>query len=40
MKDYHDDFFASLQNETLNKINELVKKRSEIQLKSKHLITI
>lgn len=31
IKDYHDDYFASLQRETLNKIGELTKERTELQ---------
>lgn len=31
IKDYHDDYFTSLQKETLNKIGELTKERTELQ---------
>lgn len=31
IKDYHDDYFVSLQKETLNKIGELTKERTELQ---------
>lgn len=31
IKDYHDDYFTSLQKETLNKIGELTKERAELQ---------
>lgn len=33
IKDFHDDFFSSLQKETLNQINELIKERTELQNK-------
>lgn len=33
IKDFHDDFFSSLQRETLNQINALIKDRTEIQNK-------
>lgn len=31
IKDYHDDYFTSLQKETLNRISELTKERTELQ---------
>lgn len=31
IKDYHDDYFTSLQKETLNKIGKLTKERTELQ---------
>jgi len=31
IKDYHDDYFTSLQKETLNKIGELTKERADLQ---------
>lgn len=31
IKDYHDDYFASLQRETLSKIGELTKERADLQ---------
>ena len=31
IKDYHDDYFTSVQKEMLNKIGELAKKRTELQ---------
>ncbi|OQC09500.1 MAG: hypothetical protein BWX74_00919 [Tenericutes bacterium ADurb.Bin087] len=33
IKDFHDDFFSSLQKETLNQINGLIKQRTELQNK-------